>query len=140
MLARGGLEVDLGCRTREQAESLLELRRNERYLDGIELPENVSVLRAGELELSRHDLVVFAVPASQLPAAVAAHGGAITPRTGVLVCAKGLVPPLGTLPAAFVSERVRSWASFSSSCNCGTSGPRRSAKSLAISSPYSSLS
>jgi glycerol-3-phosphate dehydrogenase (NAD(P)+) len=110
MLARGGLEVDLGCRTREQADSLLELRRNERYLDGIELPENVSVKRAAELELSRHDLVVFAVPASQLPAAVAAHGGAITPRTGVLVCAKGLVPPLGMLPSAFVSERVPAWA------------------------------
>jgi glycerol-3-phosphate dehydrogenase (NAD(P)+) len=110
MLARAGLEVDLGCRTREQADSLLELRRNERYLDGIELPANVNVTRAGELELSRHDLVVFAVPASQLPAAVAAHAGAITPRTGVLVCAKGLVPPLGTLPAAFVAERVRAWA------------------------------
>jgi glycerol-3-phosphate dehydrogenase (NAD(P)+) len=110
MLARAGLEVDLGCRTREQADSLLQLRRNERYLDGIELPAKVSVMRAAELELSRHDLVVFAVPASQLPAAVAAHGGAITPRTGVLVCAKGLVPPLGTLPSAFVSERVRSWA------------------------------
>src|SRR3954447_11830103 len=60
MLARAGLEVDLGCRTHEQADSLLELRRNERYLDGIELPVNVSVMRAGELKLSRHHLVVFA--------------------------------------------------------------------------------
>src|SRR3954452_17102243 len=98
MLAPAGLEGGLGCRTREQADSLLELRRNERYLDGIEIPSNVSVMRAGALELSRHDLVVFAVPASQLPSAVGAHGGAITPRTGVLVCAKGLGPPLGLLP------------------------------------------
>src|SRR5215208_905990 len=98
MLARSGLEVDLGCRTAEQDDSLLELRRNERYLDGIELPPNVHVMRAAELELSRHDLVVFAVPASQLPGAVAAHGGLIAPRSGVLVCAKGLVPPLGMLP------------------------------------------
>ena len=110
MLARAGLEVDLGCRTREQADSLIELRRNERYLDGIELPANVNVLRASELEPSRHDLVVFAVPSSQLPAAVAAHGGQVAPRSGVLVCAKGLVPPLGTLPTAYVSERVPSWA------------------------------
>src|SRR4051794_24436360 len=110
MLARAGLEVDLGCRTREQAESLLELRRNERYLDGIELPAGVNVLRASELEPSRHDLVVFAVPSSQLPAAVAAHGGQIAPRSGVLVCAKGLVPPLGMLPTAYVAERVPSWA------------------------------
>src|SRR4051812_43971311 len=110
MLARAGLEVDLGCRTREQAEALLELRRNERYLDGIELPTGVNVLRASELEPSRHDLVVFAVPSAQLPAAVAAHGGLIAPRSGVLVCAKGLVPPLGMLPTAYVAERVPSWA------------------------------
>jgi glycerol-3-phosphate dehydrogenase (NAD(P)+) len=50
------------------------------------------------------------VPAAALPAAVAAHGGAIAPRSGVLVLSKGLVPPLGTLPAAFVSERVSAWA------------------------------
>jgi len=41
---------------------------------------------------------------------VAAHAGAIAPRAGVLVMSKGLVPPLGTLPAAFVSERVSAWA------------------------------
>jgi glycerol-3-phosphate dehydrogenase (NAD(P)+) len=110
MLARAGLEVDLGCRTREQAERLAAERHNAHYLAGIELPESITIERAADLELSRHDLVVFAVPASQLPGAVAAYGGAITPRTGVLVCAKGLVPPLGTLPGAYVSERVRGWA------------------------------
>jgi glycerol-3-phosphate dehydrogenase (NAD(P)+) len=68
------------------------------------------VLRASELELSRHDLVCFGVPAAALPAAVAAHAGAIPPRAGVLVMSKGLVPPLGTLPSAYVSERVRAWA------------------------------
>ncbi len=110
MLARAGLEVDLGCRTPEQADALLELRRNERYLDGIELPRGVNVLRASELEPSRHDLVVFAVPSAHLPAAVAAHGGQIAPRSGVLVCAKGLVAPLGMPPTAYVAERVPSWA------------------------------
>ena len=110
MLARAGLEVDLGCRTREQAEEIAAARANERYLPGVELPERVNVVRAADLELSRHDLVCFAVPAAALPATVAAHAGAIAPRTGVLVMSKGLVPPLGTLPAAFVSERVTSWA------------------------------
>jgi glycerol-3-phosphate dehydrogenase (NAD(P)+) len=110
MLARAGLEVDLGCRTAEQAERLATERANERYLPGVTLPERVHVVRTGELELSRHDLVCFAVPAAGLPAAVAAHAGAIAPRTGVLVMSKGLVPPLGTLPSAYVSERVRSWA------------------------------
>ena len=67
-------------------------------------------MRASDLELSRHDLVCFAVPAAALPAALAAHGSAIPRRAGVLVMSKGLVPPLGTLPSAFVAERVGSWA------------------------------
>ncbi len=110
MLARAGLEVDLGCRTREQAEEIAAARVNEHYMPGVTLPARVNVVRAGDLELSRHDLVCFAVPASALPATVAEHAGAIAPRTGVLVMSKGLVPPLGTLPSAFVSERVSSWS------------------------------
>jgi glycerol-3-phosphate dehydrogenase (NAD(P)+) len=110
MLARAGLEVDLGTRTREQAEQLAATRSNEHYLPGVELPAAVRPVRAADIELSGLDLICFAVPAAALPAAVAAHAGAIAPRTGVLVLSKGLVPPLGTLPAAFVSERVSSWA------------------------------
>ena len=106
MLARAGLEVDLGCRTREQAERVAAARVNDAYLPGVELPDSVNVLRASELEPSRHDLICLAVPAGALPSTVAALGGAIPPRTGVLVMAKGLVPPLGTLPSAYVSERV----------------------------------
>ena len=110
MLARAGLEVDLGCRTREQAERVSASGVNRDYLPGIELPASVNVMRASELELSRHDLVCFAVPAAALPSTVAAHGGAITPRTGVLVMSKGLVAPLGTLPSAYVAERVHGFA------------------------------
>jgi 1-acyl-sn-glycerol-3-phosphate acyltransferase len=110
MLARAGIEVDLGCRTAEQAERLAATRRNEHYLPAVELPERVVPVRAADLELSRHDLVCFAVPAGGLPAAVAAHGGAIASRTGVLVMSKGLVPPLGTLPSAYVSERVHAFS------------------------------
>ena len=97
MLARAGLEVDLGA-------------RDERRLPGVELPRGVNVLRASELELSRHDLVCFAVPTSALPAAVAEHASQIPSRAGVLVLSKGLVAPLGTLPAAYVAERTESWA------------------------------
>ena len=75
MLARAGLEVDLGARTNEQAEELATTRVNERYLPGVQLPKAVHPVRAAELELSRHDLVCFAVPASALPATVAAHAG-----------------------------------------------------------------
>ncbi len=110
MLARAGLEVDLGCRTADQANDIVASGRNDEYLPGVELPESITVMRAADLELSRHDLVAFAVPSAGLPSAVAAHAGAIPRRAGVLVMSKGLVPPLGTLPSEYVRDRVNAWA------------------------------
>ena len=109
-LARAGLEVDLGCRTREQATELAATRENAAYLPGVALPDSIRVDRAVDLELGGHDLVCLAVPARSLPAVLAAHGERIPQRAGVLVLSKGLVPPLGTLPSAFAAERVRARA------------------------------
>ena len=109
-LARAGLEVDLGCRTREQAAALADARENAAYLPGVQLPERVRVARAAELELGGHDLVCLAVPSRSLPAVLAAHGENIPRRAGLLVLSKGLVPPLGTLPSAFAAERCRARA------------------------------
>jgi 1-acyl-sn-glycerol-3-phosphate acyltransferase len=108
--ARAGLEVELGCRTGEQAAEVARTRANDAYLPGVELPESVRVLRASELELAGHDLICLAVPARALPAVMAAHGERIARRAGVLVLSKGLVPPLGTLPSAFASERCNARA------------------------------
>jgi glycerol-3-phosphate dehydrogenase (NAD(P)+) len=104
-LARAGLEVELGCRTQDQVAELTQARVNEPYLPGVELPESIRPVRASELELGAHDLICLAVPARSLPSVMAAHGERIPRRAGVLVLSKGLVPPLGTLPSAFVSER-----------------------------------
>jgi glycerol-3-phosphate dehydrogenase (NAD(P)+) len=109
-LARAGFEVDLGCRTHEQAAALAATRENEVYLPGIPLPDSIRVIRAAELELGGHDLVCLAVPARALPVVLAAYGERIPRRAGVLVLSKGLVPPLGTLPSAFASERCRARA------------------------------
>jgi glycerol-3-phosphate dehydrogenase (NAD(P)+) len=109
-LARAGLEVDLGCRTREQVERLGDTRENERYLPGVELPQAVRVLRAADLELSGHDLVCLAVPARALPSVLAAHGERIPKRAGLLLVCKGVVPPLGMVPSEFVSTRSRARA------------------------------
>ena len=105
-LARAGLEVDLGCRTAEQAAQLQWERENARYLPGVPLPDAVRPVRASELRLGGQDLVCLAVPSRALPAVTAALGPRIPARAGVLVGAKGLVPPLGTLPSAYVAERV----------------------------------
>jgi len=105
LLARAGFEVDLGCRTREQAEAVAKTRRNDRYLPGVRLPDSIKVAKTADLELANHDLICLTVPARALPAVMGAHGDAIPRGAGVLVLAKGLVPPLGTLPSAFVAER-----------------------------------
>jgi glycerol-3-phosphate dehydrogenase (NAD(P)+) len=104
-LSRAGFEVDLGCRTHEQAGHLQQTRENATYLPGVALPERITVSRAADLKLGGHDLVCLAVPARDLPAVLAAHGEHIPRRAGLLVMSKGLVPPLGTLPSAFASER-----------------------------------
>jgi glycerol-3-phosphate dehydrogenase (NAD(P)+) len=109
-LSRAGLEVDLGCRTHEQALEVGERRENERYLPGVPLPDTIRVLRASELNPEGHDIVCLAVPAKALPAVLAAHGSRISGRSGVLVVSKGLVPPLGTLPSAFAAERCKARA------------------------------
>ncbi len=109
-LARAGMEVELGCRTREQAQALSESRENARDLPGVQLPDAVAITRASDLSLNGHDLVCLAVPATALPSVLAAHGGQICRRMGVLVTSRGMVPPLGTLPAAFAAERCNARA------------------------------
>ncbi len=109
-LARAGYEVDLGTHTGEQAEALAGSRRNDAYLPGVPLPESVRISRSADLELADHELVCLAVPARSLPAVLAGHGEGIPRTAGLLVLSKGLVPPLGTLPSAFASERSRARA------------------------------
>ena len=105
LLTRAGLEVELGTRTREQAAAVTASRVNEGYLPGTKLPGSVRIARASELDLAEADLVCLTVPARALPNVLAAHGDRIPRSAGVLVLSKGLVPPLGTLPSAFVAER-----------------------------------
>jgi 1-acyl-sn-glycerol-3-phosphate acyltransferase len=105
-LAKAGLEVDLGTRTAEQAKTLQETRTNDRYLPGTVLSDRIAIHRAADLELSHHDLVCLAVHARDLSAVVAEHAPKIPARAGILVLAKGLVPPLGALPTAYVAERT----------------------------------
>jgi 1-acyl-sn-glycerol-3-phosphate acyltransferase len=110
LLARGGLEVQLGTRTPERAEEMREKRANERYLPGVQLPEGVTVKRAAEIELSGADLVCLAVPSAALPQAVGAIGDRVGQRTSVLLLSKGLVAPMAALPSEYVSERIHARA------------------------------
>src|SRR3954463_3057245 len=106
LLSRAGLEVQLACRSAEQAERLHESRENEAYLPGLALPGEIEVASVRDTELAGVDLVVLCVPCGALPAAMGQIGALVGERSAVLVTSKGLVPPLGTTPAAYVSERV----------------------------------
>ncbi len=105
-LARAGLDVELGCRTEQQAARVARARVNERYLPGVRLPEGVRVTTARGLAYDRADLVCFAVPATALPAAAGEHAEAIHSASGVLVLSKGLVAPSGMLASSYVAGRV----------------------------------
>jgi glycerol-3-phosphate dehydrogenase (NAD(P)+) len=110
VLARAGLEVQLGCRTAAQAERLESDRENIDYLPGVRLAKGIRCRTVPEIEFAGVDLVVLAVPCNSLPAAVGEIGAHVGERSAVMVTSKGLVPPLGTTPTAYVSERVRARA------------------------------
>jgi 1-acyl-sn-glycerol-3-phosphate acyltransferase len=110
LLARGGVDVQLGTRTAEQADEVGGKRENSKYLPGVHLSDHIVVKRAADIEVGGLDLVCLAVPSASLPAAVGSLSDRIGARTAVLLLSKGLVPPLGTLPCEYVDERLRTRA------------------------------
>jgi 1-acyl-sn-glycerol-3-phosphate acyltransferase len=110
LLARGGLEVQLGARTRAQVAELIETAENHRYLPGVPLPESIDVRLASEIELAGLDVICLAIPSKSLPQAVGAIADRVGGRSSVLLLTKGLIAPQGQLPAEYVGERVRARA------------------------------
>lgn len=128
LLARGGLEVQLGTRTREQAEAIAKARENRKYLPGVELPPEISVRKGTEIEVAGLDLVCLAVPSAALPAAVGSLGDRIGSRAAVLLLSKGFVAPMGALPTEYVRQRVRARAI---ACLGGPAHAREAASGIA---------
>jgi glycerol-3-phosphate dehydrogenase (NAD(P)+) len=110
LLARGGLEVQLGTRTPAQAEEMTADRENRGYLEGVHLPETVQIKPASEIELGGLDLICLAVPSRALPQAVGSVADRVSDRSAVLMLSKGLVAPQGQLPSEYVEERVKARA------------------------------
>ncbi len=110
LLARGGLEVQLATRSAAHAAEIEEARENRRYLEGVRLPGSVRVRQASEVELAGLDLVCLAIPSGSLPQAVGAIADRVGSRSAMLLLTKGLISPLGQLPAEYVGERVRARA------------------------------
>jgi len=110
LLARGGLDVQLGTRSHEKAAEIAAKRENSRYLPGVPLPDGVGVKRATDIELAGVDLVCLAVPSTALPTVVGSLSDRVGSRAAVLMLTKGLVRPLGQLPSEYVGERIRARA------------------------------
>ncbi|MBK8294963.1 MAG: glycerol-3-phosphate dehydrogenase [Solirubrobacterales bacterium] len=108
LLARGGLEVQLGTRTEEQADAISFARENDRYLPGVRLPDAIEIRKSSEIELGGVDLLCIAVPSASYPQAVGAVADRVGRRAGVLLLAKGLIAPKGQLPSDYVAERIQS--------------------------------
>jgi glycerol-3-phosphate dehydrogenase (NAD(P)+) len=109
LLARGGLDVQLGARTPERVEELIEDGENRRYLPGVPLPESIDVRPASAIELAGLDLICLAIPSAQLPQAVGSIADRVSSRSSVLMLTKGLIAS-GQLPSEYVGERVRARA------------------------------
>jgi glycerol-3-phosphate dehydrogenase (NAD(P)+) len=110
LLARGGLDVQLGTRDDEKADEIQRKRENEAYLPQVKLPDRIEAKRAADIELAGCDLVVLAVPSKAIPQAVGTYADRIGSRVAMLLLSKGLIQPLGLLPTDYVSERIRARA------------------------------
>jgi 1-acyl-sn-glycerol-3-phosphate acyltransferase len=110
LLARGGLEVQLGARSPERVAEMVEARENPRYLPGVPLPETIDVRTAADIELDGLDLICLAIPSKSLPQAVGSIADRVGGRSSILLLTKGLIAPQGQLPAEYVGERVRARA------------------------------
>ncbi|MBA3864949.1 MAG: 1-acyl-sn-glycerol-3-phosphate acyltransferase [Solirubrobacterales bacterium] len=110
LLARGGLEVQLGARTPERVAELIDHGENRRYLPEVPLPETIDVRLASNIELDGLDLICLAIPSRSLPQAVGSIADRVGGRSSILLLTKGLIAPQGQLPAEYVGERVRARA------------------------------
>ena len=111
LLARGGLDVQLGTRT-AGARGGDERDPDQRGVParGSSFPDSLTVKRAADIELAGIDLVCLAVPSAALPQAVGAIGDRVGQRASVLLLSKGMVAPMAALPSEYVSERIRARA------------------------------
>ncbi len=104
LLARGGVRTTLQTRTSEQAEELDARRENERYLPGVELPQQLRIEPAGS-SIRRADYVLLAVPSAHLADAIAGLTPAgLNRRAAIVSLSKGLVPPEGLPPTVILAR------------------------------------
>jgi glycerol-3-phosphate dehydrogenase (NAD(P)+) len=105
VFARAGIRTTLQARTAEQAQELRATRRNDRYLEGIELPGTLRLEVLGD-SLARCELIFLAVPARAFGDLVARLAESDLRADAALVSlTKGLTSAGGAPPTALLAER-----------------------------------
>lgn len=100
MLAAGNApRTTLVCRTRAQADALVEARENTHYLPGVPLPDSLQVTYADDAAavIADADVVVSALPSRVVAEMAPVLAAAMRPGSGLLSLTKGLDPGSGRL-------------------------------------------
>ena len=95
MLAKNEHEVTIWSRRQDAVDELINDRKNEKYLPGIEIPENIKATTDRELAVKGADIVILAVPSRAVADTVRDFSPYLKTWQILVNVAKGLEP--GTL-------------------------------------------
>jgi len=106
LLVRRGHEVQVLTLAAEEAALLDETRENPHFLPGVTLPREIRFVAMGDADVSRSELVVYAVPTQAVREVARWVAGRRAPRSLQLSLAKGY--ELGTLkrPTEVIAEET----------------------------------
>ena len=105
-LAAHNNETVLWARESEVADEITGRHRNSRYLEGLELHEELSATTELRVALDGADLVVVAVPSKFLRAVLGGASDAMPPDAVVLSAAKGIEPGSGASMSVAIREEL----------------------------------
>jgi glycerol-3-phosphate dehydrogenase (NAD(P)+) len=107
VLSLRGLEVQFWGRDAELMAQIREMRRNERYLPGLQLPENITV-SSDLAALQPADILVFVVPskAMRTTAELVAKSKAASKARVLVSCAKGIELETGRRMSEMIGESI----------------------------------
>ena len=104
--ARAGRPTVLYGRDPQTVDAIRTTRRNEAYLPGIALPENLAVTADLAEALRGADLVLVVVPAQNLAALAPDLSRHLAPGTPVVLCAKGIERETGAFASAVLARHL----------------------------------
>ncbi len=105
-LSRGGVQVALWARDPQAAATIAASRRNDRYLEGVEIPAAVQVTHDAVAALADADVALVAVPTQHVRSTMAAIAGELAATLPVVSLAKGLEQETGLRPSEVLAEAL----------------------------------